>query len=447
MQNILIIGAGRSTYFLINYLLTKADQHNWQITVADFSRENLDQHLEGIESVVTQVLDLADNQARGDLIAKQDVVVSMAPPVFHGDIAKDCLLHGQHLLTASYLSTTIEGIHQQAVQKGLLFLNELGLDPGLDHLSAKQIIDDLKAEGATIQEFYSYAGGLVAPSSDDNPWHYKISWNPMNVVRAGQSWARFKAEGRQKIVPYQQLFNRLENIEVPGYGTFDAYYNRNALPYEQLYGLDGLDSLVRGTLRKKGFCQAWDLLVKTGLTTEIEAMDLKNTTLAQFLDKFLPADLHKNIQEKWCDLLGVAPDDEAFQTLKWLGLMTDQPVPISFGTPAEVLKNILVDKLEMNPDDRDLIIMVHYFTYDWGGDKRQRKSYLTMEGEDGMQTAMAKTVGLPLGIATKLLMTGALNLSGVRLPMDAAIYEPVLAELKDHGIIFREEDYSLKEKE
>ncbi len=444
MKQILVIGAGRSTFFLIDYLLKKAKQFGWQITVADFSRENLEKSLEGMKGITTKVLDLGNARERGDLISRQDVVISMAPPDFHGEIAKDCLYHGQHLLTASYLNTAIEGIHQEAKRKGLLFLNEMGLDPGLDHLSTKQAIDNLKSKGAEIKGFHSYTGGLIAPESDDNPWHYKISWNPLNVVKAGQSWARYKAGGKRKVVPYHQLFKRLEKIEIPGYGNFEGYYNRNSLPYEKLYGLEGLQNLVRGTLRKKGFCRAWDLLIQTGLTSDIEAFDLNGKTLAGFIDMFLPEEPGKNLKTRWCHFLGVAENDEAFQKLEWLGLLENKPINLNFATPAEVLKTVLVDKLAMKEDDRDLIAMVHYMEFEFQGRRMQRKSYLTLEGENSKKTAMAKTVGLPLGIATDLLMQNKLPLTGVHLPMYPDIYEPVLEALKGYGILFHEEDEDLE---
>jgi saccharopine dehydrogenase (NADP+, L-glutamate forming) len=285
----------------------------------------------------------------------------------------------------------------------------------------------------------------VAPDADDNPWHYKISWNPMNVVKAGQLWARFLADGKLKVVPYNQLFKRLELVEVPGYGNFEAYYNRDALPYEARYGLEGVSELVRGTLRKSGFCRAWDLLVETGLTSGIESFDLKGKTLAEFTEMFLPASRGKTIKERWCRLLGITPDDTAFGKLEWLGLLEDKPVPVDNGTPAEVLRALLVEKLAMKEADQDLIVMVHYFNYELQGMQMQRKSYLTLEGENGKKTAMAKTVGLPLGIATNLLMQGKLEFSGVHLPMHADIYEPVLEELKRYGILFRETDTALEE--
>ncbi len=447
MNNILVIGAGRSTYFLVEYLLKKSKEFDWKVTVADFSRENLDSNLPETNSIQTQVLDLGNTRDREDLIAKQDIVVSMAPPHYHGEIAKDCLYYGQHLLTASYLNTTIEGVHQEAKNKGLLFMNELGLDPGLDHLSAKQAIDDLESRGADITGFYSYAGGLISPDSDNNPWHYKISWNPMNVVKAGQSWARYKEEGKRKIVPYNQLFQRLSKIDVPGYGTFESYYNRNSLPYEKLYGLKDLKNLVRGTLRKQGFCEAWDLMVKTGLTSDIESFNLKGKTLAEFIGMFLPENPNKSIKERWCELLGVSTNDEAFEKLEWLGLLEDKPAPVNIGTPAEILKAVLLEKIALEPGDRDLIVMVHYFDFELQGEKMRRKTYFTLEGEDSQKTAMAKTVGLPLAIATHLLMKGDLNLTGVHLPMHSDIYEPVLEELKRHGILFREEDYTLEKEQ
>ncbi len=446
MDHILLIGAGRSAYYLVDYLARQADEEEWHLTVADVKTDNLALAAGHYANITTHVLNLDDRKERFKAIEGHDVVISLAPPDYHTLIARDCLEAQTHLLTASYLTPEVEAMHDQAREKGLLFLTELGLDPGLDHLSAQQAIDDLKTNGATIKGFSSYTGGLVAPECDDNPWHYKISWNPMNVVKAGQEGAHFYLDGRQKLVPYQQLFKRTADINIPDYGTFDAYYNRNALPYARRYGLSDTETLIRGTLRHKGFCDSWDLLVQTGLTDNKDQLALKGFRLRDFTEIFLPepGDPEQDLESRWAALLGISSKDEAFQRLVWLGLTSDEPVPIDQGTSAEVLKALLVNKISMKPGDRDMILMVHYFDFEINGERKTRKSYLTLEGKDQQKTAMARTVGLPLGIATRLLMKELVDLRGVQLPMVADIYEPILEELKRYGIIFREIDYELE---
>lgn len=440
MQNLLILGAGRSTYFLITNLVTEARKHDWQITVADLYQAQLDTVLEGHDQVQGQQINLQDADERCKLIRGYDVVISMLPAHMHPEIGRDCLAENAHLLTASYLSEEMKALHEEAAQKGLLFLNELGLDPGIDHMSAKQVIDRLKNAGATIKGFHSHTGGLVAPESDDNPWHYKISWSPMNVVKAGQTWAQAKVNGKHKIIPYQQLFKRLETIEIPGYGSFEGYFNRNSLQYQDVYELQDADTVVRGTLRKPGFCQSWDLLVQTGLTNDDFTLDLEGHTYRQFVDMFLPERAGMGTREKLADFLQIDPDSEAFERMEWLGLLEDEPIPEKRASPAEVMTHLLSRKWQMKPSDKDLIVMVHRFDYELNGQFHQLKSYLTLEGVDAQKTAMAKTVGLPLAVAARLLMQREIELSGVHIPVQKALYEPLLNALQEYGIEFREEE-------
>lgn len=446
MNRILLIGAGRSAYYCVDYLAKHAEDEDWQLTIADSNTENLAEIAGQGNNINTQKLDLENSAQRQEAIATHDVVISMAPPYYHTLIAQDCLDQQSHFLTASYLTEDVEAMHKEAEEKGLLFLSELGLDPGLDHLSAQQAIDDLKTNGAKIKGFYSYTGGLIAPESDNNPWRYKISWNPLNMVRTGHNGAHFLKNGKHKLVPYQQLFRRTTDINIPDYGTFEAYYNRNSLPYAERYGLQDAETLIRGTLRWKGFCDSWHLIVQTGLTDHLDQLQLDGLTLREFTNMFLPEPSHpaETLEERWANLLGVDSTNEAFQRLVWLGLTSHDLVPISYGTSAEVIKGLLINKISMEGYDRDLVVMVHYFDFEINGERRTRKSYLTLEGKNQQKTAMAKTVGLPLAIGTRLLMEGLLDIRGVHLPMKADIYEPILEELKRHGIIFREFDYELE---
>ncbi len=441
MNKILILGAGRSTYFLIKYLTKKAKENGWSITVVDLTEANFE-GLEGNGTITFMIKDIKNDKIRKELIESHDVVISMVPPPIHPIIANDCLQYHTHLLTASYMSEEIRNMHGKAQKRGLLFLKEIGLDPGIDHMSAKKLIDHIHEQGGKIHSFKSYTGGLIAPASDDNPWHYKISWNPMNIVKAGQGTAQHLSNKQIKLVPYQQLFNRTNKVEIPGYGSFETYFNRNSLNYQSFYELDETSEMARGTIRKQGFCSAWHQVVQLGLTDDDYSMNWTGYTYHDFLNTFLDnRDLP--LETKVADLLKLDPEGEDMARLKWLGLFNNNPLPIQEGSPAEVLRQILMDKMSMKSDDRDLIVMVHFIDYEVNGKSKRLKSWLTLEGDDGIKTAMAKTVGLPLAIAATKLMEGQFDLAGAHIPVKPSIYQPVIEALYDEGIVFKEEEIDL----
>lgn len=441
MNKILILGAGRSTYFLIKYLTKKANENEWSITVVDLTEANF----EGLQSnarVHFLVKDIKSDKIRKELIESHHVVISMVPPPIHPIIANDCLQYRSHLLTASYMSEEIRNMHDKVQERDLLFLKEIGLDPGIDHMSAKQLIDRIHDQGGKIHSFKSYTGGLIAPSSDDNPWHYKISWNPMNIVKAGQGTAKYLSNNQIKLVPYQQLFNRTGDVEIPNYGGFETYFNRNSLNYQSFYELDDVSEMVRGTVRKKGFCSAWHQMVQLGLTDDEYSMNWAGYTYQDFLNTFLD-NRNLPLATKTAELLNIDPEGEDMARLKWLGLFSNEPLPIQEGSPAEVLRQILTDKMSMKSDDRDLIVMVHFIDYEVNGTSKRLKSWLTLEGEDGIKTAMAKTVGLPLAIAATKIMEGQIDLAGTHIPVQQSIYNPVIEALSDEGVVFKEEEIDL----
>ncbi len=440
MKNILLLGAGRSSFSLIHYLLHHASLQDWQVTVGDFSlssaQEKVNNHARGraIQFDINQ-RELADSE-----ISHADVVISLLPPHLHVKAAQACLKFGKHLLTASYISPEIKAMNEEAKSKGLLFLNEMGLDPGIDHLSAMQIIDRLKAEESKIIAFRSYTGGLVAPEYDNNPWNYKFTWNPRNVVLAGQGTAKYIINGQYKYVPYHRLFHHLEEVNIDGYGEFEGYPNRDSLSYREVYGIANIPTLLRGTLRKKGFCQSWNIFVQLGMTDDSYVIEnSENMTYREFTNSFLQYSKVYLVEEKLAHLLNISTNDSLIKKIEWLGLLGHEKVALKQASPAQILQNLLEKKWKLEAGDKDMIVMQHIFEYETlHGDKRKLFSSLIVKGENEQDTAMAKTVGLPLGIAAKLLLEKKIDLSGVIIPVQSEIYLPVLKELEKYGVEFLE---------
>jgi saccharopine dehydrogenase (NADP+, L-glutamate forming) len=374
-------------------------------------------------------------------IGEAEVVISLLPPFLHHKVAKACLKFNKHLLTASYISPEIKAMNKEVQSKGLLFLNEIGLDPGIDHLSAMHIIDRLKAEEAKISAFRSYTGGLVAPEHDNNPWHYKFTWNPRNVVLAGQGTAKYIINGQYKYVPYHRLFTHLEQISIKGYGDFEGYPNRDSLTYREVYGIAHIPTLLRGTLRSRGFCQSWNVFVQLGMTDDSYAIEnSENMTYREFTNSFLQYSKTYLVEEKLAMLLGVTSNHELIKKIEWLGLLGHERIGLPQATPAQILQHLLEKKWKLEVGDKDMIVMQHIFEYEnLQGEKKKLLSSLVVKGENEQETAMAKTVGLPLGIATKLLLQGKIGLRGVLIPVQAEIYAPVLEELARLGVQFFEE--------
>ncbi len=440
MQNLFIIGAGRSSSSLITYLLKHAVTEDWKVKVSDISLELAQQKIEGHERGEALQFDVNDDAQRIAEIKASDLVISMLPAFMHGKVAQDCVRYKKSLVTASYVSAEMRALDEEAKNAGVLLLNEIGLDPGIDHMSAMQIIDRLKEAGEEITLFKSFCGGLVAPESNDNPWGYKFSWNPRNVVLAGQSTALFVQNGTYKFLPYNRLFTQIEMISVDGLGSFDAYANRDSLSYRKPYGLEHIPTLLRGTLRKKGFCKAWNVFVKLGWTDDSYIVDNSaGLTYRDLLDSFLPFG-DSPTEQKLKDFMGNEMDAEAFERIKWLGIFEDKKIPLSSGSPAQILENLLVDKWKLQAHDKDMIVMQHQFESINKSTQQIRKltSTLVVKGEDGIHTAMAKTVGLPMAIAARKILKGEIALSGVHIPVTKEIYLPILKELEELGISFVE---------
>ena len=438
MHKILIIGAGKSTTFLIDYLLETAPEKGREVIVADIEIDNARKKIKNHPSGTAVALDFDNDEARRSLIEKADLVVSMVPAFLHPIVAKDCLDLSKHFFTASYESEALRRLKGAIEEKGLLFLNECGLDPGIDHMSAMQIIHEELRQGHEIISFKSFTGGVLAPESEDNPWKYKFTWNPRNVVLAGQGMSRFIRNGKYKYVPYHMLFRRLEKIHFEEVGEFEGYPNRDSLAYRSIYGLDEIPTLLRGTLRRAGYCKSWDVFVQLGMTDDSFEMQLpQGFTYREFINAFLPYHDSKHVEDKIQELLPWV-DGEIIDKIKWLGLFENEPMSKTKGSPAALLQDLLEKKWFLHPEDKDMIVMQHLFEVKTASGLRQITSSLVCKGENQERTAMAKTVGLPLAIAVDLFLNGDIQSKGLQLPIHPEFYEPILQRLQAEGIVFSE---------
>lgn len=443
MRNILIIGAGRSCTYLIKYLLGKSDQENIFVTIGDISEENALHLAKGHPNAAGIKLDVFDAASRSAAIKAADIVISMLPARFHIEAAKDCLTLGKNLVTASYVSEEMQALDEAAQSKGLVFMNEIGVDPGIDHMSAMQVIDRIREEGGKILMFESFTGGLVAPESDDNLWHYKFTWNPRNVVLAGHGGtAEFIQEGTYKYIPYHRLFRRTEFLDVDGYGRFEGYANRNSLKYRSIYGLDHVKTLYRGTMRRVGFSKAWNMFVQLGMTDDSFTIpNSADLSYRDFVNLFLPYSPTDSVELKTRYALKIDQDDLMWYKLLELDIFNpEKKLEIENASPAKALEKILMDKWTLEAHDKDMIIMYHKFGYEVNGDKHQIDSHMVMIGEDQTYTAMAATVGLPVAMAALKILNKEITSPGVQIPISKEVYEPILKELKEYGIHFKEKE-------
>jgi saccharopine dehydrogenase-like NADP-dependent oxidoreductase len=438
MEKILVLGAGRSSASLIEYLLNESAKQGWQVSVADASLEMAQEKIKGNKNGKAVQLDINNAAQRESEIKEADLVISLLPPSFHLPVAETCVAFSKNLLTASYVTPEIQALHEQAEKKGILLLMETGLDPGIDHMSALKEINAIKEKGGKITSFKSYTGGLVAPESDNNPWRYKVTWNPRNVVMAGQGTVKYLEAGRYKFIPYHQLFRRLEKISIEGSGEFEGYANRDSLKYLKIYGLENIPTFIRGTLRKPGFCSAWNCLVQLGMCDDSFVIDgSENMTYKEFTASFLDDNNINTVQRTFCKYVNIHESSDDMLRVKWLGLFTNEKIGIPNATPAQVIQKLITEKWKMRPEDKDMIVMQHMLEYELNGKHEKLNSSLAVKGDDQMNTAMAKTVGLPLGMAAKLILQGKINMKGVQIPVTKEIYEPVLNELAGMGIEFK----------
>ena len=417
MKTILLFGAGKSATVLIDYLIAESAANNWKFIIADANKEQIlvkTNHSPFAEAVE---VDIADDEKRDALIQRAHVVISMLPPALHFLVAKDCVENRKHLLTASYLDNNMKSLANEIRDRKLLFLCEMGLDPGIDHMSAMKLIDEIHVSEKKISSFKSHCGGLIAPESDNNPWHYKISWNPRNVVLAGNAGATYKENNIIENKNYFNLFSGCKEVTIDGLSKLAYYPNRDSLGYIPIYKLETATTFIRTTLRYPIYCKGWNAIAQAGLANEGTQVDSASLTF-----------------KKWS--LPIIPfvNDENKLLLEYLGIFDELPVPAAAKSNADILQHLVETKLGMEPADKDMIVMLHEIEYDGGS----IESSLVVKGTDHLRTAMAKTVGLPLGIAAKFILDGTFTLRGLHIPISKEVYLPVLKELEKHGIKFRE---------
>jgi saccharopine dehydrogenase (NAD+, L-glutamate forming) len=443
MNNILIIGAGKSTSVLIDHLLSKAGTEDLFLRIGDIDPENAKKACKNKKHCEAFHLDVFNAESRENAVKSADIVISMLPARFHIEVAKACVKFKKNMVTASYISKEMKALDEEVKENGLIFMNEIGVDPGIDHMSAMQVIDRIRDKGGKILLFESFTGGLVAPESDTNLWNYKFTWNPRNVVVAGQGGvAEFIQEGKYKYIPYHRLFRRTEFLHIEGYGKFEGYANRNSLDYMSIYGLEDVLTLYRGTIRRVGFSRAWNMFVQLGMTDDSFKMkDSENMSYRDFVNSFLPYSPTDTVELKLRHNLKIDQDDLMWEKLLDLDLFNkDKKIGIKEATPAQALQKILMDKWSLAPDDKDMIVMYHKFGYELNGEKKQIDSTMVHIGKDQTETAMAKTVGLPVAIATLKILKGEITTPGVQLPIKKEVYEPILKELEKYDIVFKEKE-------
>lgn len=437
MKHILLFGAGKSATVLIEYLIQLAIHNQWKITIADSNAASIAEKTAGAPSSVQGlVVALESEDQRTLLIQQADLVISLMPPSLHFLIAQDCLAAGKHLLTASYADAQMQTLAPAVKPKGILFLNEMGLDPGIDHMSAMRLIHQIQAEGGVITSFLSHCGGLVAPESDNTPWHYKISWNPRNVIMAGKAGAVYLENGQEKHKTYAQLFENNHLVSVPELADYACYPNRDSLTYKSLYQLSETKTFIRTTLRHPDFCIGWHYLISLHLTDEEKVYDTNNLSLQAFFAQHT---------ERFFGKTSHLPEASTLvkQQLEYLGFSEDTLINKGLCSAADILQWVLENKLALQPHDKDMIIMVHEIAYTLHQQTHQVQSSLIVKGTNAVHTAMARTVGLPLGIAAKLVLEGAISETGLHIPTSPAFYIPVLQELEAMGICFTEKEQQL----
>nr|AOE09072.1 saccharopine dehydrogenase [NADP, L-glutamate-forming] [uncultured bacterium] len=443
MRNILIIGAGKSTAQLVKYLLEKAEKEDLYLIIADQVLSNAERLVGNTLRAKAVELNINKIEDRRKQIAEADIVISMLPAFLHSIVAEDCLELAKNLVTASYISDEMLKMDAEVKKKDLVFMNEIGLDPGIDHMSAMRIIDRIRDEGGKIILFESFCGGLLAPESDTNLWNYKFTWNPRNVVLAGQGGAaEFIQEGTYKYIPYHRLFRRTEFLDVENHGRFEAYANRNSLKYRSIYGLDDVLTLYRGTMRRVGFSRAWNLFVQLGMTDDSYNLQHTETmSYREFTNLFLPYSPNDSVELKLRHMLRIDQDDLLWDKLLELDLFNpDKILNLREATPAQCLQHILENKWTLEETDKDMIVMYHKFGFLLNGEQKQIDSTMVIIGENQTYTAMAKTVGLPVAIAALKILNKEITQPGVQLPIAREVYEPILKELEDYGIVFKEYD-------
>jgi saccharopine dehydrogenase-like NADP-dependent oxidoreductase len=440
MQKILVLGAGLSSSSLINYLIENSEKYNWIVRVGDLDLELAKRKINNHQNAEAFQFDIFNENQRYEEIKNANIVVSMLPARFHFLVAQECVNHSINMVTASYISPEIKKMNDDAISKNIIILNEIGVDPGIDHMSAMQTIHKIQDNGGTITEFESYTGGLIAPENDNNPWNYKFTWNPRNVILAGQGVSKILRNGAIKYIPYNGLFRRTDTVSVPKFGEFEVYANRDSLYYRDVYGLQNLKTIIRGTMRRPGFCESWNIFVQLGLTDDTYIVENSETlTYNNFISSFLADETKIPAEHKIANIFGLRVDSDIMKKLIWTGIFENKKIGLKNVSPAQILQKLLENKWKLDKSDIDMIVMQHKFIFEKNNKKHQINSSMVIKGIDSVHTAMAITVGIPVAIATKLILTGEIKEKGVQIPISKSIYEPILKELENYEVKFIDE--------
>lgn len=440
MKTILILGAGLSASSMIRYLLNHAEENDWMLKIVDQDIELVKRKINGHPRGMALSFNALDPHERRPAIGHSDLVISMLPARFHVEVARDCIDLRVNLITPSYISPEMRALNQDAVESGIVIMNEIGVDPGIDHMSAMRVIHAIQKKGGELLSFKSFCGGLIAPESDTNPWHYKFTWNPRNVVLAGQGGAAcFIQNGEYKYIPYNRLFGRTERFQIGEFGEFDGYANRDSLSYRETYGIETIPTIYRGTLRRPGYCQGWEVFIELGMTDDAYKMaHSEQLTPRTFLNAFLPYNPHLSVEDK---LKLFLREDRMwlYPLFESLGIFEkDEQFGFANASPAQLLEKLLVSNWKLEENDKDMLVMYHEFEFKWEDKMHKITSSMVNLGEDQTYTSMANTVGLPVAIAAKMILKDEVAEKGVTLPIHPEIYEPLLNELESFGITFEE---------
>jgi saccharopine dehydrogenase (NADP+, L-glutamate forming) len=435
MARVLLLGAGLVTRPLVRYLL---GQPGLALTIASRTVAKAEALLEGHPQGIARALLVDDDAALGQLVAEHDLTISLLPYTYHVRVAKHCIRHRKHMVTTSYISPEMRGLDAAAREAGITIMNEIGVDPGIDHMSAMRVIDDVKRRGGTVTAFSSYCGGLPAPEANTNPWGYKFSWSPRGVLMAGKNNGRFLRDGQTVDIPGRELFAHFEPVEVPGGGTFEGYTNRDCLGYIELYGLQGIPSMFRGTLRYPGWCDTLRAFASLGYLDDAPRPELAGKTFKDLAGMLVPAAKGAgDVAGAVAQHLGMRRDADPIRRFEWLGLFSDERLPDA-PSVMDVMVARMLARMSYAPGERDMLVMHHQFKAVFPDHKESTTSTMVDFGIPNGDTSMARTVSLPAAIATRMILAGRIVRRGVLAPVDPQIYTPVLEELETLGIACKE---------
>ncbi len=436
MKHVLVLGAGLVARPYVEYML----EHEYQVTVASRTVSKAERLIGDHPNGTARAFDIKQQSNElPNLVKPADLVVSLLPYIFHVQVAKECIRHKTDMVTASYASEEMRALDSKARKAGIILLNECGVDPGQDHMSAMKIIHKAQSSGGQIISFTSFCGGLPAPDANTNPFGYKLSWSPRGVLMAGRNSALFLKDGKEVLIPGEELFTHCHKETIPGLGDFEGYPNRDSLQYIDIYGLKGVKTMLRGTLRYPGWCETMYAISKLGLL-DLTEQPLQGETYDNFMRKLIGVSSSKNVMLETANYLKLPVEGDLLSKLRWLGLFEDRPIPLEKGAAIDVVTSLFEEKLQYGAGERDMLIMQHKFFIELPDGKHENvRSTLIDYGIPHGDSSMSRTVALPVAIASHLILKGEIQLKGVQIPILPELYEPILSELTQLGITFEEE--------